>query len=628
MIQRPNRGAAVQGPPSIRSSVSPRRLVFVVVGVMVGMLLAALDQTVVGTAMPRVIAELRGFEHYAWVATAYMLASTVSVPIYGKLSDIYGRRPFFLTGMVLFLLGSALSGISRNMTELILFRGLQGLGAGAMMPIAQAIIGDLFSPAERGKWQGLTFAVFGLATIVGPTLGGWLTDHWGWRWVFYVNMPVGALAIITAGLALPGRGQYREHSIDYLGAATLIGGTVPLLLAFSWAGSQYPWTSPQIAGLLAVAAVVLTAFVFVESRADEPIISPALFKNRIFTVSVAVTFLVSVAMFGTVLFLPLFIQAVIGTSATNSGAVLTPMMLGFIVSSITGGQIMARTGRYKALALTGCAVAAVGLFLLSHMTASASNGLVVRNMIVTGLGIGMLMSLFTIIVQNAFPFRQLGEVTATLAFFRSIGGTIGLAVLGSVMTSRFHSAFAADLPAALKQTIPPQQLAALQNPQVLLSAEAMARIQQPFQALGPQGQEVFTQLLAVLRQSLATAITDLFAVGMVLMVIAFTVTLFLREIPLRKGYFDEGVALPPERPLLTGQKKRLEAPSRWPILIPALSRAGGRPLFPSRETGRMRGLRPSSMGQQRGGGLSNTPTIEQGLRSPLSPGAAVAVLRR
>ncbi len=531
---------AVAAPVSIRASVSRGRLIFIMASILLGMLLSALDQTVVGTAMPRIIAELGGLNHYSWVFTSYMLASTVMVPIYGKLSDIYGRRPFFIGGMALFLLGSALSGLSSSMTQLILFRGVQGLGAGAMMPIAIALIGDILPPAERGKWQGVTMAVFGLATIVGPSLGGWLTDNWGWPWVFYVNMPVGAIALAAAYLALPRVVGIRQHRIDYLGAALLVLGAVPLLLGVSWGGTEYPWGSPQIIGLLAFAAVVLTAFVVVETREPEPIVSPALFRNSIFTVSVIASFLVSAGMFGAIMYIPLFLQGVVGQTATNSGAVLTPMMLGFMVSSVIGGQILSRTGRYKALALGGFAVAAVGMFLLSRMTVDATSGLVIRNMIISGLGIGVMMSLFTIVVQNAFPYQLLGQVTANLQFFRSIGGTIGVAILGTVMTNRFHSAFEHNLPAALKQAIPPERLAAFQNPQVLLSPEAVTRIHQAFSAFGPQGEALFTQLMQAIRVSLADAITSLFVISTIAMVLAFITTLFLREIPLRRGHHEEG----------------------------------------------------------------------------------------
>ncbi|MDA8218559.1 MAG: MDR family MFS transporter [Dehalococcoidales bacterium] len=520
-------------PLSMRATLSRRRLIMVVVGIMLAMLLSAIDQTVVGTAMPRIIADLNGLEHYAWVFTGYMLASTVSLPIYGKLSDIYGRRPFYLAGMVLFMAGSALAGTSQNMTQLILYRGLQGLGAGAMMPIAQAIIGDIFPPVERGKWQGLMMSVFGLATIVGPTLGGWITDNWGWRWVFYVNMPVGALALLTVALTLPGQGARRQHEVDYLGAATLTAATVPLLLGFTWAGNEYDWVSPQIIGLFAFSLLSFVGFYLAERRAAEPIINPSLFNNRIFTVSVLASFMLSVGMFGAIMYLPLFMQGVIGDSATSSGAVLTPMMLAFMASSIIGGQLMSRTGRYKALALGGFAMGLVGMVLLTRMDATATDALVVRNMIVTGLGIGVMMSLFTIVVQNAFPLRRLGEVTASLQFFRSIGGTVGVAVLGTIMTNGFHNAFEADLPATLRQLIPADKLALLANPQVLLSDQTTAQLQQGFAAFGSQGQALLQQLMAVTRTSLATAITDVFTVGAVVMALALVMTIFLPEIPLR-----------------------------------------------------------------------------------------------
>ena len=409
-----------QEPQPLSETLGRRRLFSILIGVILGMLLAALDQTIVGTALPHIVASLGGLDHYAWVVTAYLLASTVSIPIWGKLSDIYGRRTFFILGMVIFLVGSALAGTSQNMTQLIIYRGVQGLGAGAMMPIAMAIIGDLFPPAERGKWQGLIVAVFGLASIVGPTLGGWITDNWGWRWVFYVNMPVGIIAILTAGFVMPKLVTRRQHIIDYLGVVTLVAGTVPLLLAFSWAGTQYNWGSWQIISLFAFSIVMLIIFVLVEMRAVEPIISPQLFKNSIFTTSTIAMVLVSAGMFGAILYLPLFVQGVLGNSATDSGLVLTPLMLGFMFSSIVGGQLLSRTGRYKILAMIGFTIAAIGMFMLSRMTPDTSQGEVVRNMLVTGLGIGVMMSLFTIVVQNAFPYRPVSYTHLTLPTNREV----------------------------------------------------------------------------------------------------------------------------------------------------------------------------------------------------------------
>ncbi|MDW8058570.1 MAG: MDR family MFS transporter [Thermomicrobium sp.] len=510
------------------------RLALILPGLLLGMLLAALDQTIVGTAMPRVIAELQGLEHYAWVFTAYMLTSTVTVPLYGKLSDIYGRRTFFLFGMVVFLLGSALSGTAQSMTQLILFRALQGLGGGALFPIAIAIVGDLFPPAERGKWQGLFAAVFGFSAIVGPSLGGWITDHLGWRWVFYVNMPIGLLALLTTGLTMPKLASGRQHRIDYLGAALLVAGVTPMLLAFSWAGTEYPWGSARIVGLFAASAVFLALFVFAELRAPEPILDLRLFKNRIFTPTLLAAFLIAIGMFGTILYLPLFVQAALGRTATNSGAVLTPMMLGFVFSSILGGQILARTGRYKLLAIGTVAVAVVGMFLLSRMTTTTTSAEVVRNMIVLGLGIGTTMSLFTIIVQNAFPPERLGEVTSALTFFRSIGGTVGAAILGTVMTNRFNDELATRIPAEVRAAIPPDRLAALQNPQIFMSPEAMSQLQQQAAAMGPQGQQLLQLLLGAIRESLAVAIDHVFLAGMIILLLALLLTIVIPEIPLRR----------------------------------------------------------------------------------------------
>jgi EmrB/QacA subfamily drug resistance transporter len=527
---------STQEPLPLSETLGRGRLFSILIGVILGMLLAALDQTIVGTALPHIVASLGGLDHYAWVVTAYLLASTVSIPIWGKLSDIYGRRTFFILGMIIFLVGSALAGTSQNMTQLIIYRGIQGLGAGAMMPIAMAIIGDLFPPAERGKWQGLIVAVFGLASIVGPTLGGWITDNWGWRWVFYVNMPVGVIAILTAGFVMPKLVIRRQHIIDYLGVVTLVAGTVPLLLAFSWAGTQYAWGSWQIISLFSFSVVMLIIFFLVEMRATEPIISPQLFKNSIFTVSTIAMFLVSAGMFGAILYLPLFVQGVLGNTATDSGLVLTPLMLGFMFSSIVGGQLLSRTGRYKILAMIGFTIAAIGMFMLSRMTPNTSQGEVVRNMLVTGLGIGVMMSLFTIVVQNAFPYRQLGEVTASLTFFRSIGSTMGVAVMGTIMTNEFQNALQTNIPAILKRLIPADRLAQLENPQLLLAPDVVAKIQHSFAALGPQGLIIFKQLIEAIQKSLSTAITDVFFLGFILMVLGFISVLFLREIPLRKSH--------------------------------------------------------------------------------------------
>ena len=369
-------------------TLSRRRIAFVLGSVMLGMLLSALDQTVVGTAMPRVIADLNGLTHYAWVGTGYLLASAASMPIWGKLSDAFGRKRFFIIGMVIFVVGSALCGQSRSMAELIIFRALQGLGAGATMPIAQAIIGDIFPPAQRARWAGVLMSIFGFATIIGPLLGGYITDNIGWRWTFYVNLPVGVIAVAFAAVALPAHVRLRRHVIDYLGSALLVIAAVPLLLAFSWAGSTYAWGSALIIGLLVFSVLMWVFFVYMEKRVAEPVLNPALARNRIFAVSALASALQSAAMFGAIMFLPLFVQGVLGKTATNSGLVLMPLMLAAIVTSIGAGQLLARTGRYKVVVILGFVAVVAGAYLLSRMGVDTSQTTVVRNMIVMGLGSG------------------------------------------------------------------------------------------------------------------------------------------------------------------------------------------------------------------------------------------------
>ncbi|MFH0915229.1 MAG: MDR family MFS transporter, partial [bacterium] len=477
-------------------TLSRRRIVFVVISVMLGMLLSALDQTVVGTAMPRVIADLNGLQHYAWVATGYLLVSAASMPIWGKLSDAFGRRRFFMVGMVLFVVGSALCGQSRSMVELIGFRALQGLGAGAMMPITQAIIGDIFPPAQRARWTGVLMSVFGFATIVGPLLGGWITDTIGWRWTFYVNLPVGIIALGFAFFALPAHVQLRKHSVDYRGTALLVLAAVPLLLGFSWAGSQYPWSSPLIIGLFVFSVAMWAVFYLWEMRAAEPVLNPRLFRNRIFSVSAVASAIQSAGMFGAIMFLPLFVQGVMGRTATNSGTILMPMMLAAIVTSIGAGQILAKTGRYKAVVVFGFAAVTAGAYLLSRMTVTTTSATLVGFMIVMGLGIGIAMSTFTVIVQNQYPTRRLGEVSAGLQFFRSIGATVGLAVFGTILNSRFASSLAASLPAELKGlATDPATADQLNNPQVLLSAQAKVQLTELFGQFGSRGQSLLDSFM-------------------------------------------------------------------------------------------------------------------------------------
>ena len=516
----------------------PRRdLILTVGGLMLGLLLAALDQTIVGTAMPRIVSELHGFEHYAWVTTAYLLTSTAVVPISGKLSDMYGRKVFLLGSAAGFILTSALCGLSQDMTQLIVFRGLQGMAGGVLTSVVFTVISQIFPPAERGRIQGVFSGIFGLSSIVGPLLGGYLTDNLSWRWVFYVNLPVGAIALLVLWFSFPNiRPSVRERRIDYLGALTLVAGVVPLLLALSWGGNDYAWTSPTILAMFGIGLVMLAVFLLVEHRAAEPIIPLSLFSNRIVSVSVLALMLMAIGMFGTILFIPLFIQGVIGTTATESGTVMMPMMMVMIVSSIAGGQIISRTGRYKMIGLFGMAVMAVGMFLLSGMGPETDYLTVVRNMMIVGLGMGPTMPVFTLAAQNAVGMGQLGVVTALTQFARSIGSTLGVAVFGSLLTNRFAPAFQSALPAEVRSVIPPDRLAQFQNPQALLNPAAADAMRQQLAALGPQGAQIFDELFGTIKLALVAALHDVFLLGTVLAVLGVVTVVFLQELPLRKSY--------------------------------------------------------------------------------------------
>ncbi len=526
----------------------PRKaLIITLAGVMTAMFLAALDQTVVGTAMPQIIGDLGGFDRYTWVTTAYIVASTAVVPIVGRLSDMYGRKWFYIVGIVVFLLGSALSGISQSIDQLIFFRAFQGLGAGVMMANAFVAIGDLFPASERGKFTGLISGVFGLSSVVGPTLGGFITDTLSWHWVFYINIPLGIPVIALFIWFFPNTVQHRvKHEIDYLGMVTLILSVVPLLLGLSWGGVLYPWGSPQVIGSLVTAGVMMVAFVLVELMAAEPIIPLSLFKNPIVSIGMVAVFLTGLGMFGGIVFVPLFFQGVLGASATSSGSFLTPMSLGTVVGSIVSGQTLSRMGgHYRIQGLIGTGIMAVGMFLLSRMNAGTSYAQAVLYIVITGLGLGVTMPTFTIAVQNAVPYKVMGIATSSTQFFRMIGGTVGLAIFGSLMVSSFHSHLLATVPTAVQNALPPGQLEQLaQNPQALVSPDASAALQNAFSQAGPQGASLAQQFAGALRGSLAAAIADVFFVGTIAIVLSFVVTIFLKEIALKKA---NGTAKAPEK---------------------------------------------------------------------------------
>ncbi len=523
--------------------------------VLLTMFFSSLDQTVIATAMPVIVGELQGFSLYAWTATAYMIASAVTVPIYGKLSDVYGRKPFYAFGLSLFMLGSIASGLVASMPQLIIGRALQGLGAGAMLSMPRATIGDIFNPRERGRWMGLIASVFGLSSIIGPVLGGWITDHWGWRWIFYINLPVGTLALVAILYALPTVKTEDRVKLDWQGSLLMVGGLVPMLLAFTWAGSKYAWQSLPILGLLGLGLFLLGLFVWVERRAESPIVAPQLFSNPVFTSTVVVALLVSMGMFGTIIFLPVFVQGVLGKSAQQSGQILMALMLSFITASIIGGQVITRTGRYKFHALGGTVLMVSGTFLLTRLDAQTSTGALIFNLVLIGLGIGTVLPLLNVAVQNAFPYRMMGMVSATQQLVRSLGAVIAVSVFGSVMVIIFAAQMGRLMPPKVQTAIeqlPPVRQEELLNPQGLINPETQAEIRSSFAKFGDESDSLYRQFIDVVRQALTAGIIRLFSLGLVFAFLAFLTTFALKEVSLQRDEFFQ------KRPELSGEGNTLK----------------------------------------------------------------------
>ncbi|MER8034445.1 MDR family MFS transporter [Streptomyces hydrogenans] len=494
------------------------RTVLVAIGaLLLGMLLAALDQTIVSTALPTIVSELGGMEHLSWVVTAYMLASTAATPLWGKLGDQYGRKKLFQAAIVIFLIGSALCGIAQNMPQLIGFRALQGLGGGGLMVLSMAIVGDLVSPRERGKYQGLFGAVFGATSVLGPLLGGFFTEHLTWRWVFYINLPVGivALFVIAAVLHIPVRST--RHTIDYLGTFLIASVATCLVLVASLGGTTWAWDSPQLIGTALLGAVLLVWFVRVERRAAEPVLPLKLFRIRTFTLVSVISFVVGFAMFGAMTYLPTFLQIVQGVSPTMSGVHMLPMVVGMLLTSTASGQIVSRTGRWKVFPITGTAVTALGLLLLHRLTETSSTWEMSAYFFVFGAGLGLVMQVLVLVVQNAVGYEDLGVATSGATFFRSIGASFGVAVFGTVFTSRLtHKledvfARAAQAGTELPPGTGPGEVAA--DPR----------------AIGRLPAELRPEVL----HAYATSITDVFLYAAPVVLVAFVVAWFLKEDPLR-----------------------------------------------------------------------------------------------
>jgi EmrB/QacA subfamily drug resistance transporter len=499
----------------------PRKQVLIVFsGIMLGMLLAAIDQTIVATALPTIVGDLGGLNHLSWVVTAYLLAETVSTPLFGKFGDLYGRKRLFQAAIVIFVVGSALSGIATSMGQLIAFRAVQGVGAGGLIVLAMAIIADVVSPRERGRYQGYFGAVFGAASVAGPLLGGFLTDHLSWRWVFYVNLPLGILALFVTSAVLPAAGQRRRVRIDWLGTVLLSTAIVCLVLLTTWGGTDYEWGSPVIVGL-GVAAVVLGAlFVHVERRVAEPSIPLRLFRIRTFNLASAVSFIVGIAMFGAITYLPTFLQVANGASASNSGLLLVPIMGGLLVASITSGQIITRTGHYRRFPVIGMAVTSVAMFLLSTLGTESSRWESGIYMAMLGAGLGMVMQVIILATQNEAPAADLGVATSTVTFFRTVGGSVGVALFGALFNSRVT-----DLLGAAPTGMTPADIGNL-----------------------PTGER------AQLAEAFADGITMVFHYAVPLLVVGFLLTWLLKEVPLRGARHtpppagDDAPAVPAEAP--------------------------------------------------------------------------------
>jgi EmrB/QacA subfamily drug resistance transporter len=524
--------------------VNPRARFEILGAILIALFLGALDQTIVGPVLPKISTELKGADFYTWVVTAYLVTSTAAIPVYGKLSDYFGRKPMLLIGIVLFLVGSILSGLSQTMEELILFRGVQGLGAGALFPISLAVIADLFTPAERGKYQGLFGAVFGVAFLVGPFLGGVLTDNVGWHWIFFVNVPVGLISLYLIGRLLPGvRPKDARFTLDILGVATFIGAIVPVLVALTLAETS-PWTDRYVLGWFAVGLVFLVAFIVVEARAKDPMIPLDLFRNRTFAVSVVATFF---AVFGfsiLIIFLPLWFQIVQGASTTASGYLLFPFLIGLIFSSVLAGQLVSRRGRYRMLLAVAIALMGIGLALFINLRADTPNYALWSWMLITGLGVGPTMAIFTLIVQNDVPFDRLGTATSDLTLFRQIGTSVGLTVAFTLFRDNLswgllHDSIVSAMPAgAPSQVLPPAQAPAGFDLGSLTSvgsspvASVLSHVPAQFQGAYVTG----------FHQAFSIAIADSVWIGVGAAVVSFVAVLALKEKPLRAHFHAEQAA--------------------------------------------------------------------------------------
>ncbi|WP_028610193.1 MDR family MFS transporter [Paenibacillus harenae] len=512
-----------------------KKKISIMIALMAAMFFAAINQTIVSTAMPRIIAILGGIEYYTWVITIYMLTSTIATVLAGKLSDIYGRKIFLLSGIVLFIIGAFLCGTSSTIFQMITYRGIQGLGGGILMSATVTAVGDLFAPRERAKWTGLMMAIFGFSSVIGPTLGGFMVDHISWKWVFWIFLPLGLVAFGMIWTMFPKAQRKMGEKIDYAGSLFLSLTIIALLLGFSWAGTKYDWDSFQIIGLLASAAVFLVILLLIERKAKSPVLPLSMFKNSIVTISNSIGFLMNAGMMGAMMYLPFFTQGVLGISPTNSGFVNMPMSIAMIVLSTLSGRWISKSGKYKKFALAGMPFMVTGMLMMAFMN---DVWLAIASMIVFGIGLGISMPVFTLTVQNAVKPAELGVATATATLFRNLGGTIGIAVMGTVMNSTLTSKLEAAVKAGegpdLSQVDPETaaQLSSFLNPQMLLD---QPKLEELHATLPEQLQPLFTHIIEMVRSVLGDSLTVVFLFGMSLLIVAFVLVTFLKEIPLRSA---------------------------------------------------------------------------------------------
>lgn len=497
--------------PTTPPEITGGRRWIIIGALLIGMLLAALDQTIVATALPTIVSDLGGLNHLSWVVTAYLLASTAATPLWGKLGDLYGRKRLFQISIVLFLIGSALCGASRNMIELVGFRAVQGLGGGGLMVLAQAIVADVVPARERGRYQGLFGATFGVASVVGPLLGGFFVDNLSWQWVFYVNLPLGAVALVVTALALPAALPRARPVIDYPGIVLIAAAATALVLVASWGGSVYPWLSWPVVSLAAAGVVLIAAFLWVQRRAVEPVLPLRLFRERVFPIGSAIGFTVGFAMFGALTYLPLYLQVVRGHDPATSGLLLLPMMGGLLIASVASGQVVSRTGHYRAFPIAGTAITAIALYLLSRLEITTNMWIVSLDLFVLGTGLGLVMQVLVIAIQNAVEYRDLGVATSGATFFRSIGASFGVAIFGSI--------FSAALRDNLTRLVPVGSLPPGFNPEHATAGPALA-------TLPPATVEAY--LTAYLN-----ALQMIFFWAMPIAVLAFLISFALPQLPLR-----------------------------------------------------------------------------------------------